>query len=181
MTLGTLPSCHMHDQATSSTHAAKWFVMHTRSRQEKALAASLDAMGVDYFLPLVAQVRTHGSRRVRVELPLFTGYLFLHGSREDAFACDRTRRVAQIIDVPDQKRLAQELQNIRLALTSDQPIDPYPYLRAGVKVVVRSGPLQGMTGLVENRTRLDRLVLQVDVLGQACALEMDGALLDVLD
>ena len=102
-------------------------------------------------------------------------------SRDDAFASDRTRRVAQIIEVPDQQGLTEELNNIRLALSSTQPMDPYPYLKAGVRVVVRSGPLQGMTGYVESRRQLDRLILKVEVLGQACSLEVDGAILDVLD
>ena len=47
--------------------------------------------------------------------------------------------------------------------------------------MVRCGPLQGMTGKVESRTQLNRLILQVDVLGQACSLEVDGTILDVLD
>lgn len=181
VTTATLPSCMSDTLHMSSTPMAKWFVLHTKSRQEKALAESLDAMRVRYFLPLVDQVRIHGGRRARVQLPLFPGYLFLHGSRDDAFTSDRTRRVAQIIEVPDQQRLTEELNNIRLALSSSQPMDPYPYLKTGVRVVVRCGPLQGMTGMVESRTQLNRLILQVDVLGQACSLEVDGAILDVLD
>lgn len=176
-----LPTCLTETKPQPSSATAQWYVLHTRSRQEKALAQSLDAMRVNYFLPLATQVRLHGGRRVRVEMPLFPGYLFLHGSRDDAFASDRTRRVAQIIDVPDQQRLTEELNNIRLALSSSQPLDPYPYLMAGVRVVVRCGPLQGMTGLVESRTQLNRMILQVDVLGQSCSLELDGSILDVLD
>ena len=160
---------------------AQWYVLHTKSRQEKALAESLDAMQVRYYLPIIDHVRIHGGRRARVQMPMFPGYLFLHGSRDDAFASDRTRRVAHIIHVPDQQRLTEELNNIRLALSNAQPMDPYPYLAAGVRVVVRCGPLQGMTGKVESRTQLNRLILQVDVLGQACSLEVDGTILDVLD
>ncbi len=181
MTTLTRPSCHLGQSTKTSTQTGQWFVLQTKSRHEKALAQSLDAMHVTYYLPLVDQVRMHGGRRARVQMPLFPGYLFLQGSRDDAYTADRTRRVAQIIDVPDQQRLAEELNNIRLALTSSQPLDPYPYLKAGVRVVVRCGPLQGMTGRVESRTQLDRLILQVDVLGQACSLEVDGAILDVMD
>ena len=181
MTTLTRPTCHLGQSTDPSTHTGLWYVLQTKSRQEKALAQSLDAMHVQYFLPLVDQVRMHGGRRARVQMPLFPGYLFLNGSRDDAFTADRTRRVAQIINVPDQQRLAEELNNIRLALTSSQPLDPYPYLKAGVQVVVRCGPMQGMTGKVESRPQLDRLILQVDVLGQACSLDVDGAILDVME
>ena len=159
----------------------QWYVMHTKSRQEKALAQSMGAMGITYFLPLISQLRSHAGRRVRVEMPLFSGYIFIHGSREDAYACDRTRRVAQIIDIPDQQQFENEINNIRIALATAIPIDPFPLLHEGVKVTVRSGPLQGMIGMVESRTKLDRLILKIDVLGQACSLEIDSAILDVLD
>lgn len=160
---------------------AKWYVMHTKSRQEKALAQSMDAMGVTYFLPLISQLRSHAGRRVRVQMPLFSGYIFVHGSCEDAYACDRTRRVAQIIDIHDQQQFENEINNIRLALAGSISIDPYPLLREGVPVRVRSGPLQGMVGRVESRTKLNRLILKIEVLGQACSLEIDSAILDVLD
>jgi len=181
VTTVTLPTCMSETQHMASTPMAQWYVLHTKARQEKALAQSLDAIQVRYYLPIIDQMRMHGGRKTRVHMPLFPGYLFLHGSRDDAFASDRTRRVAQIIEVPDQQGLTEELNNIRLALSSTQPMDPYPYLKAGVRVVVRSGPLQGMTGYVESRRQLDRLILKVEVLGQACSLEVDGAILDVLD
>jgi len=166
---------------SATTLVGQWFVLHTRSRQEKALARSLDAMSCEYFLPLVSSVRFHGKRKAVVDLPLFPNYLFLFGSREDAFEADRTGRVAQIIDVADQQQFENEIEGIRRAVTSGMSLDPYPYLRRGVAVEVRSGPLRGVRGLVESRLRMDRLVLQVDVLGQACSLEIDGALLDPIN
>jgi hypothetical protein len=41
--------------------------------------------------------------------------------------------------------------------------------------------LMGLQGVVESRLKRDRLILQVDVLGQAMSLEIDGAILAVLD
>jgi transcription antitermination factor NusG len=50
-----------------------------------------------------------------------------------------------------------------------------------VRVEVRSGPFQGLQGVVEGRCANGRLVLQVETLGRAVSLEIDGALLDVLE
>jgi transcription termination/antitermination protein NusG len=160
--------------------AGKWHVLHTRSRQEKALAESLTAMGIAAFLPLVDVTRTYGRRKASVELPLFPGYLFLKGQLEDAYTADRTKRVAHIIPVVDQEKLTWELRNLSLALHARAPLDPYPYLRKGVRVEVRSGPLAGIQGIVESRLKRDRLSLQIDVLGQATSLEIDGAILEVI-
>ncbi len=113
-------------------------------------------------------------------MPLFPGYVFLRGDVDQAYEADRTRRVAQIIRVPDQHRMDDELRNIHIALGANATLDPYPYLRTGVRVEVREGPVRGLQGVVEDRTRLDRLILLVDTLGQAVSLEMDGLLLDVI-
>ena len=155
-----------------------WYVLHTRSRQEKILAADLGAMNIGYYLPLVRQNRTHGARKQTVNLPMFPGYLFLRGTREQAFAADRTKRVANIITVADQQHIGWELENLHLALAHDVTLDPFPYLDKGVRVEVRSGPMRGLQGVVESRKSMDRLVLQIDMLGRAMSMEIDAALLD---
>ncbi|MEX0745808.1 MAG: transcription termination/antitermination NusG family protein [Phycisphaeraceae bacterium] len=160
--------------------ASQWFVVHTRSRQEKALAGALAAMGVVHYLPLASELRYHGRRKVRAELPLFPGYLFLRGQRDDAFAADRTGRVVRVIPVPDQAGLTWELDNIRLALACDAPLQPHAALTRGVRVEVRTGPFRGVQGVVEQRGKRDRLFLQVETLGRAAVLEIDASLLDVI-
>lgn len=159
---------------------ALWYVLHTRSRQEKALAQTLAAMRCEHFLPLVRQQRLWGRRKEIIEAPLFPGYLFLRGSREELYEADRTGRVAHIIDVTNQAQLEQELAAIRAALASELVVDPYPFLQQGVRVTVRSGPLRGVEGRVESRCSMERLILSVNVLGQACAVEIDAALLEPL-
>jgi transcription termination/antitermination protein NusG len=158
-----------------------WTVLRTRSRQEKMLSADLSARGIEHYLPVIKRVQMYGNRKFRVELPLFPGYLFLRGSLDEVYTADRTRRVAQIIRVADQLQLDWELRNLRLALEGTNSLDPYPYLQRGVRVEVRSGPMIGLQGLIENRIGATRLVLQIEMLGQAVSLEIDGALLDPIE
>ncbi len=168
-------------ESDNTAHDHRWWVLHTMSRQEKAVAAALMSRGVEHLLPLVKKVRYHGRRKLVSELPLFAGYVFLKGSAEDAWELDRNKRLAQIIEVADQAQLEWELQNIRMALAAEAPLDAYPYLEQGVRVEVRGGPFRGMQGVVESRAAMDRLILQVQTLGQAASIEIDGALLDVVD
>ena len=169
--------------AFEAVAAAKgyWHLLHTRSRQEKALCETLASKGIAHYLPIANVTRNYGGRKVPVELPLFPGYVFLKGNLDEAYAADRTKRVAGIIRVVDQEKIGWELRNLALALTRSATLDPYPYLRVGVRVEVRSGPLAGIQGVIENRAKRDRLILQVDVLGQATSLEIDGAILDVIE
>ena len=161
--------------------AGSWHVLHTKSRQEKALASTLAAMDVPFYLPLIRKVQYYGRRKCTINVPLFPSYVFLRGSIEKAYEADRTKRVARIITVADQERIDRELKNLHQALSQEAPLDPYPHLREGIWVEVRSGPFQGIQGLIEQRTKNDRLILQIDVLGQASSLEIDGALLEPLE
>jgi len=166
--------------AGNQTAAARglWYVLHTKSRQEKILANELAARKVDHYLPLIKRPRFYGNRKAVVEEPLFPGYVFLFGDLDQAYLADRTKRVANIISVADQRQFEWELKNIRLALTHDVPLDPYPHLTRGVRVEVRSGPFQGLQGVIEDKGKDSRLILQVDVLGRAVSLEIHGALLE---
>ena len=154
-----------------------WHVLHTKSRQEKVVAADLAAMGIGFYLPLVRRVRYYGRRKTKVAMPLFPGYVFLRGSLEQVYTADRTRRIANIIPVNAQEQLDWELRNLHLALSKDAELTPFPFLQKGVRVEVRSGPFRGLQGIIEGRAG-NRLILQVDMLGRAVSLEIDGALLD---
>jgi transcription antitermination factor NusG len=160
--------------------AGEWIVLHVMPRQEKALADDLSVIRVPHFLPLVKTVRYYGRRKVAVDQPLFPGYLFLRGRKEDAFFADRIKRVVNIIPVHDQERLHWELKNLNMALEGQAPMNPFPFLKNGVRVEVRSGPFRGLQGEIEGRTKCDRLLLQVKILGRAVSLELEGALLDVI-
>jgi transcription antitermination factor NusG len=170
------------DAAVAPFESARgdWYVLLTRSRQEKALAESLSARHISHFLPVLRRNRLYGNRKAIVDQPMFPGYIFLKGTFEDVCEADRTRRVARILQVGDQLGLQLELKNLWLAIENRVALDPFPYLRSGMRVEVRSGPLRGLQGIVETRLSISRLVLQVEMLGRAVALEVDGALLDPL-
>jgi transcription antitermination factor NusG len=158
--------------------AGLWHVLHTRSRQEKSLADDLAAMSIAHYLPLVNSVRFRGRRKIVLALPLFPGYVFLRGDLDDAYQADRTKRIANIIRVADQQLLDNELRSVAMALRLSAPLRPHPYLVRGITVEVTSGPLRGLRGVIEGWTRSDRLILQVDMLGQAVSVEVDGSLLE---
>lgn len=157
---------------------ARWHVLHVRSRQEKALCADMSALGVDCYLPLVRQTRFYGHRKAKVQIPLFPGYVFLLGSIEQAYSADRTGRVARIIPVFNQEQMDWELGNLQLAMRQQPDLAPYPFLRTGLRVEVRSGAFRGVQGVIENRAKEGRLILQVTTLGKAVSLEIDASQVD---
>lgn len=156
----------------------RWHVLHTKSRQEKAVSEVLEASGVEHFLPLVRLVRFYAHRRRVVESPLFSSYVFVKGAMEQVYVALNTSRVARVIAVADQERFEHELMQIRGVVADGGVLTPCGYLAVGRRVRVRSGPFKGAEGLVEDHLRQDRLVLQIQTLGQAASMEIDASLLE---
>lgn len=156
----------------------RWCVAHTKSRNEKVLANVLLSWDQPYFLPMVERVHVRRSRKVRSVLPLFPGYVFFTGDESTQYRVMTTNRVARIISVPDQNRLVQELKQLQRALDAGADLQPYPFLPQGTRCRITSGAFKGLEGVVQRTKGAAQLVLQVEALGQAVALEIDIAMVE---
>jgi len=169
------------DAESISDFTGTWWVAHTKSRNEKALAHDLINRSISYFLPMSWKVRRKSRRTVKSLLPLFSGYLFCCGKENDRVELLRTDRVANVIEVTDQEKLVSELLQIEQALRAGAPLTPHKYIKAGQKCRVTAGPLLGLEGVVTQTRGAIRLVLQVDMLGQAASVEIDTDMIETLD
>jgi len=158
-----------------------WWVAHTKSRNEKALAHDLISKDISYFLPMSWNVQRRSRRTIRSLLPLFSGYLFFCGEEDERVEIMRTNRVANLIRVEDQERLLDELVQIEQALRTGAPLTPYKYIKAGQRCRVIAGPLIDLQGIAVRAKNSTRLVLQVDMLGQAASVEIDLDTIEILD
>ena len=69
-----------------------------------------------------------------------------------------------------------ELDSIRLLVGSELQYDPCPLIHEGMMVEVMHGPLRGVVGrLMRKDAQHARLVLSVDLIGQAVSVEVDAA------
>ena len=159
----------------------EWWVAHTKSRNEKALAHDLIRKNMCYFLPMSWKIRRKSRRKIKSLLPLFGGYLFFCGNEDERSELWRTDRVANLIEVKDQEKLLKELLQIEQALRAGAPLIPDKYVKTGQQCRVVAGPLLGLQGIVTKTRGAMRLVLQVDMLGQAASVEIDIDMIEVVD
>ena len=164
--------------------AGLWWVAHTKSRNEKALAHDLVRRDISYFLPMSWKVRRRRGRTIRSLLPLFSGYLFFCGNENHRLEILQTNRVANLIEVKDQQKLLGELLQIEQALKAGAPLAPHRYIEAGQRCRVIAGPLADLQGIVVKtgpvKTKnVVRLVLQIDMLGQAASVEIDIDMIEI--
>lgn len=156
-----------------------WWVAHTKSRCEKAFAWDLQGQGIPCFLPMVQRITFSGGRKRHGMASLFPGYVFFSGDGEARYRALLTDHLCQVIEVHDQQRLISELRSIHQVLLQKVTLDLYPFAAIGRRCRVRSGPFQGIEGIVVGReAQKARFVLQVGILGQGAALEIDGDALE---
>ena len=156
-----------------------WWVGHSKSRFEKAFAWEMHKRQVPYFLPMVERLTISGGKKRRAMQPLFSGYVFFRGSGETRYEALLTDRLCQVIAVPQQDLLLRELRSLQIVLSQKAVLDLFPFAAVGRRCRVRGGPFEGAEGTVISRDQNKaRFVLQVSILGQGAALEIDGDLLE---
>ena len=86
--------------------------------------------------------------------------------------------MANLLDVFDQETFYQQLKDILLALDTDLDVRLAPAIGEGMRVRIRSGPLQGMEGWVEQRYGMTTVLLRLDFINQAAAVKVAADMLD---
>jgi len=155
----------------------RWFVAHTRPRAEKRMAEYCRRSGLNCYLPLREAVHTYGRRKRSFRLPLFPGYVFFTADDGGAASVRQNRYAAGVLQVTDQRVLVEQLRQIRQALESGDAVEVMPYLHQGRRVRVTGGPFRGLEGLVSRVRGKCRVIINVDIIQQAVALEIDSTLL----
>ena len=158
-----------------------WWVAHTKARCEKSFATDLAGHGIAYFLPMIERVTFSGGRKRRGMMPLFSSYVFFCGSEKERHQALLTDRLCQAIVVKDQRKFVSEISCIHQVLRSGMTIDPYPSATVGRRCRIARGPLEGIEGtIVRRQDGAQRLVLQVTMLGQGAAVEIEPDLLETV-
>jgi len=126
------------------------------------------------------KIRRRSGRKIRSLLPLFSGYLFFCGDENHRLEALRTNRVANLIKVKDQQKLLDELAQIEQALRAGANLMPYRYIKAGQCCRVTAGTLADLQGIVLKTKTVTRLILQIDILGQATSVEIDADMIEII-
>ena len=152
---------------------ARWWCLHTRPRQEKAMARDLLKQHLTYYLPqVVREDYTNGGRKIRSMVPFFSSYLFLYGDDRARVASLRGNRLVNVLEVGDQRSLEHDLRQINRMLHSGLSVRTEPSIEIGAKVRILTGPLEGIEGTVIRRGNRDQFVAIVNFLRQGAVVDL---------
>lgn len=154
----------------------RWYAAQTCARHEKRVARQLELRAVESFLPLYEKMSRWKDRRVKVQLPLFSGYVFVRMALEEKL---------RVLQVPGIVRLLgfnghlaplsdEEMQALRDGLNGSLHAEPCPYLATGRRVRIKAGPLRGLDGVLARKKTGFRFVLSLELIQRSIAVEVDA-------
>ena len=156
---------------------AGWFAIWTRSRHEQVVRTQLEQKSIEAFLPTVARWSRWKDRKKKIDWPLFPGYCFARFDPRERLQVLKCGGVVNIVSIEGEPAPIPdyEILGIRQLVESDLAYDPCPLIREGMMVEVAHGPLKGVVGRLARKNDKARLVLSVDLIGQAVSVEVDAA------
>lgn len=154
-----------------------WYVAYTSANHEKRVAEQFSVRSVEHFLPLYESVRRWKDRRMKLQLPLFPGYVFVRLPLRDRLKVLQVPGVARLVGFNGQPAALpdKEIEALRAGLGAQLRAEPHPYLTVGRRVRVKRGPLEGAEGILIRKKNACRVVLSLDLIQRSASLEVDAS------
>jgi len=160
---------------------SEWYVIQTLSRREKDLMRRLRKHNIAHFSPLVETRKRSPAGRIRTSyLPLFRGYVFVHGTEDDRYRAVSTGCVSKCLEVPSAAELVTDLRRIQLLNLAGADIRPEPEPLVGRRAMVTSGPMTGVEGTITHQHSQHRLTVMVTFMQQGASVTIDEADVELL-
>lgn len=159
-----------------------WYAIYTKHQHEKAASDLLEKKGFEVLLPLFRAQHRWKDRVKIVHLPVFPSYLFVRTSLEEKLEILRIPGVLWLVGRGDRAVAIpeDEIEAVRRITRSSANFEPHPHLKHGDRVRVCVGPLAGVTGILKKFKNHYRVILSVDLLQKAIAVEIDLSVVERL-
>ncbi len=158
--------------------AESWYALHTRPRHEKLVVQRLQEKRVETFLPTVTEIHRWSDRKKKVELPLFSCYVFAKfvPNRAERLNVLRVSGVLGLVGSKGEGSAIpeQQIEAVRSILQGEIPWSAYPFLKIGQRVRIRGGALEGIEGVLVSRAGNQTLVISIDAIQRSLAVRVEG-------
>jgi transcription antitermination factor NusG len=154
-----------------------WYVLLTRTRYENTVCEGLIRKSFDVFLPTISVPSKRRDRSVILHPPLFPNYLFVKTSLDPDMHIEMLKTIGVVrliggadgpIPVPD-----ESIDSLRIMTSNTGDITIGKNLKPGDPVIVVDGPFSGIRGFFKRYRGKNRVIVQIDALGQFAAVEVN--------
>jgi|ERR1700685_46104 len=152
-----------------------WYALQIRPNHEQVSEIGLRGKGYEVFLPTYRKDIHRRNRSLSAEFPLFPGYLFCRVKPECNGHIVTTPGVMRIVAFGGKAATIddQEIADVRTIINSEVLHEPWQYLSTGCTVQIKSGPLEGLNGILISAKRFHKIVVSVNILQRSVAAVLD--------
>ena len=152
-----------------------WFALQTRPRNEQKVGNVLRQKGYECLTPTYRQKRKWSDRTVEIDLPLFPMYVFCRLSPSVLGKAVSTSGVVKIVGFNGKPAevAVEEINALQLLMQSNLLREPWKYLSHGTQVLVETGPLAGVQGVICPSENGRRLIISITLLQRSVAIQLD--------
>lgn len=149
-------------------NSKKWHLIYTKAKMEKRAADQLRGLNVDTLLPLRTEIRQWHDRKKVLKTPAYPSYLFVQvKDRNDYLKVMEVNNVLSFVKIGNQivNVLDSTIKNIQILVENNCDVFLSPdRIKSSDKVVIKSGPLTGLTGEIVNIDKSNKLIIRVNFL-----------------
>ncbi len=154
-----------------------WFVLHTKSRFENVVFEGLSKKSMEVFLPKIRVRSRRRDRKKMIHVPIFPGYVFVRTDLDPYEHVEIVKTTGAVrlignlqgpVPVP-----AEAIESLRIMVATDDAITTGYRFQEGDRVMVLTGPFAGVVGIFSRYGGQGRVVVNIEVLGQYAAVEVD--------
>jgi transcription antitermination factor NusG len=149
-----------------------WYALQVKAGREKSVAGLLRNKGFAEFLPLYASYRRWSDRMQQVDLPLFPGYVFSSFDPHRRLPILITPGVIHIVGLGGTPAPVDqgEISALQSVVASGVLMQPWPFLKAGQRVVIQHGPLRNIEGILTEIKGQRNLIISITLLQRSVAV-----------
>lgn len=167
----------MVDQDSQAPQFPAWMALYTRHQHEKSVAQLLAGKGIEAFLPLYDTAHRWKDRIKHLSLPLFPNYVFVFSGLLERGAILSTPGIYDFVRISGLPAVipSEQIEAVRRVVEGGLQAEPHPFLKSGDRVRVKSGPLEGVEGILVRKKGFYRLILSVELLVRSISVEVEVA------
>lgn len=176
------PDCYPnHLFEMSEIEDGPWWLLYTKSRQEKQLMRHLRQLELLHYAPQIESRKRSPAGRIRTSyIPLFTNYVFLCGEEMARYKAICTGCVIQASEVIDTTTFVHDLKQVYQLIKMGVPLTLESRMSAGQRVRIKNGPFSGYEGIVIRRENETRLLVSVKFMEQGVSAKLDDCQLEAV-
>lgn len=159
-----------------------WYILYTLTRHEKKVKQLLEKSQVESYLPLHFIWRQWSDRKKRVEVPLFSNYVFIKSSLKGLYNALQIPGVLRYLSNSDGPERIDDLQIrfIKNILKDEVQVTSH-FLNEGDKVEFVSGPFQGLQGILLRSTFQKEVAVEIKQLNSTIIIKKGSYELEKID